>query len=303
MGASSRQAEVDSWIRAHVEPAGPIEIVHERPWATVRRIPLAEGAAWFKACAPVQAFEPRLTHALAGRWPGLLPDVLAHDEERAWLLLGDAGDRLGFGRGPEPWLSILPRYAELQRTEAAHAAEHLDHGVPDRRVATFPELYEAMLARELPLRSGGVARLRAFAPRVEELCAELSGRGVPETIRHDDLHGANIYSRNGTPRILDWGDACISHAFFTSFVTFLHLEELSAPPSGNPWLARLRDAYLEPWGRPSELRETFELAQRLAPFAHLFKELRVLDALPEEWRPRFAPDLPGVLTLCVATAE
>jgi len=52
-----------------------------------------------------------------------------------------------------------------------------------------------------------------------------------------------------------------------------------------------------------ELRETFDLAQRLAPFAHPFKELRVLNAIPNEQRPRLAPDLPAVLTACVAAAE
>lgn len=127
-------------------------------------------------------------------------------------------------------------------------------------------------------------------------------RGVPETIQHDDLHGANVFRGDGTLRILDWGDSCVSHPFVTLFVTFLHLEEMDGPLRGHAQLARLRDAYLEPWGRPAELRETFELAQRLGAFAHLFKELRVLDAISEEERPRLAPDLPALLAHCVAGA-
>ncbi|MBA2384381.1 MAG: hypothetical protein H0V68_06940 [Actinobacteria bacterium] len=299
----SAEEEAEAWIRAHVEPVGRMELVHERPWATVRRVPIAGVVAWFKVCASVQAFEPRLTAALASRWPEQLPDVLAHDEERAWLLLGDAGEPLGFGGGLEPWLSVLPRYAELQRGEAAHAAGHLEGGVPDRRIATFPTLYEATLKRELPLRSRDLARLMAFAPRFAELCDELSAQGVPETVQHDDLHGANVYPHDGMPRILDWGDSCVSHPFFTAFVAFLHLEEMSGPPRDDQWFARLRDAYLEPWGRPAELRETFELAQRLGPFAHVFKELRVLDAIPAGERPRLAPDLPALLASCVAAAD
>jgi len=280
-----------------------MELVHERPWATVRRVPIPGGIAWFKACAPVQAFEPRLTAALAGRWPDRLPEVLAHDEERAWLLLGDAGERLGFDRGPEPWLSVLPRYAELQGGEAVHAAEHLGRGVPDRRVATFPALYEAMLARELPLRSVHRAQLRAFAPRFAELCAELEAQGVPETIQHDDLHGANVYRRAGGQRILDWGDACVSHPFMTTFVTFLHIEEVSGPRRDDAWLARLRDAFLEPWGQPSALRETFELAQRLGAFGHVFKQLRVLEAIPENKRHQLEQDIAALLARSVVTAE
>ena len=44
---------VEEWIRLHAELVGAIETVHERPWATVLRVPLADGVAWFKACAPV----------------------------------------------------------------------------------------------------------------------------------------------------------------------------------------------------------------------------------------------------------
>jgi hypothetical protein len=299
----SQKEEADAWIRTHVEPTGGTELVHERPWGTVRRVPVAGGAAWFKVCPPGQAFEPRLTAALARRWSDRLPDVLGYDEERAWLLLGDAGEPLGIGSGPESWLSILPLYAELQRGEAAHATGHLDGGVPDRRIATFPALYATMLARELPVRSGDVTRLQAFAARFAELCDELAARGVAETIQHDDLHGANVYPHDGAPRILDWGDSCVSHPFLTLFVTFLHLEELAGEMRDGAWFARLRDAYLEPWGRPSELRATFELAQRLGAFAHVFKELRVLDAIPEEERSRFAPDIPDLLARCVAATE
>ena len=74
-----------------MQPAGAIELVLARPWGTVLRVPVAGGVAWFKACAPIQEFEPRLTAALASRWPDRLPEVLAHNEEHGWLLLGDAG--------------------------------------------------------------------------------------------------------------------------------------------------------------------------------------------------------------------
>src|SRR4051812_46497989 len=37
----------------NVVPVGAIETEHERPWATVLRVPIADGNAWFKACAPV----------------------------------------------------------------------------------------------------------------------------------------------------------------------------------------------------------------------------------------------------------
>src|SRR6266487_1372302 len=197
----------EAWIRAHVEPVGVIEATHERPWATVLRVPLANGVAWFKACAPVQAFEPRLTAGLFARWPDRVAEVLAHDEERAWLLLGDAGTPVGtFGNPPEAWVAALPLYAELQRGEAEHAQDQLAHGVPDLRVATLPGRYEELLQRELPLERDEIDRLQGFAPRFAELCVELGAHDVPETIQHDDLHMANLYADGERLRVLDWGD-------------------------------------------------------------------------------------------------
>src|SRR6059058_1573708 len=97
-------AAAEAWIRAHVEPAGPIAPARERPWATVMRVPLANGAAWFKACGPVQAFEPRLTDVLFARWPNRIAEVLGHDEQQGWLLLADAGSPIRkLGNPPDGW--------------------------------------------------------------------------------------------------------------------------------------------------------------------------------------------------------
>jgi hypothetical protein len=291
-------AGAEPWIRAHIEPAGPIESAHEQPWATVLRVPLIDGVAWFKACAPVQAFEPRLTAELFARWPDRVSEVLAHDEERAWLLLADAGTPLGFDGPPEAWLDVLPRYAELQRGEAAHTHEHLAHQVPDLRASTLPARYDDFLQHDLPLQDDEVRELRRFAPRFTELCRELAAHALPETIQHDDLHGANVYVRRKERRVLDWGDASISHPFASLFETFRFLEEDNKLSPTDPWFARLRDAYLEPWGR--DLADTFALAMRVGTFAHAIAWARQRDNLPAEDRPGFDRWFPLVLRRAVA---
>jgi hypothetical protein len=283
----------------HADPAGSIEIVHERPWATVLRVPLADGVAWFKACAPVQAFEPRLTAELHARWPDRVAEVLAYDEERAWLLLADAGRPVsGFGNPPEAWLSALPLYAELQRGEVAFAEEHLAHGVPDLRLATLPARYEELLQLDLPLERKEIRRLRHFAPRFAELCDELAAHDVLETIQHDDLHQSNLYAQGSCIRVLDWGDASISHPFASLVVTFRFLEERTGLAPSDPWFARLRDAYLEPWGRG--LGDAFALAIRVGTLARSIAYVRQRAALSAEERPRFDLDFSIVLRRAVA---
>src|SRR4051794_16915071 len=113
---------IEDWIGARVDRVGPLDIVHVRPWARVMRVPTVDGVVWFKACSPVQAFEPRLSAGLFERWPDRVAEVLGSDEERGWLLLADAGEPVGaHGNPPEAWLRVLPRYAELQRGETPHA--------------------------------------------------------------------------------------------------------------------------------------------------------------------------------------
>jgi hypothetical protein len=277
----------EEWIRAHVDPVGPVETTHERPWSTALRVPIAGGVVWFKACGPVQAFEPRLEAELSTRHPELVAEVLASDEERAWLLLADAGTPISASGGnpPETWLAVLPRYAELQRVEAAHTNDHLAHGVPDLRVSTLPGRYDELLQRELPLEPEEVGRLRAFAGRLTELCGELEGHDLPDTIQHDDLHMNNVYEQDGTLRVLDWGDSSISHPFMSLVVTFRFLEEVTGLSPDDPWFARLRDAYLEPWG--GGLEGVFALAMRIGIFAHAIAWLRQRDHLPEEEHAEF----------------
>jgi len=280
------RAAAEEWIRAQVDPVGPIEMAHEQPWSTVLRVPLADGIAWFKACAPVQAFEPRLTGELFSRWPDRVPEVLGRDDKRAWLLLADAGTPMRvLGNPPQAWLLALPLYAELQRGEMPHTRDHLAHGVPDLRVATWPARYDDLLKCELPLDSDEVRRLKEFAPRFSELCGELAECKLPETIQHDDLHMANVYRDGGRLRVLDWGDSSISHPFASLVVTFRFLEEFNKLPPGHAWFSRLRDAYLEPWG--PGLTDTFALAILTGAFAHTFAWRRQRDYLPEEARPAF----------------
>jgi hypothetical protein len=290
---------VEDWIRSHVEPAGEIETVHERPWATVLRVPLASGPAWFKACGPRQLFEPRLTAGLYRRWPELVAEVLGYDEERAWLLLADAGRPVGAcGNPPEAWLAVLPHYAELQRGEAARAREHLDQGVPDLRLATLLARYDDLLRLDLPLDPEEVRLLRDFAPRFAELCDDLAARGVPETIQHDDLHHLNLYTGGGRLRVLDWGDASISHPFASLVVTFRFLEERAGLERGDPWFTRLRDAYLEPWG--GGLEDAFALAVRTGAFARAIAYIRQRAALSPEERRSFDTDFSIVLRRALA---
>ena len=289
----------EEWIRKHVAPVGAIETTHDRPWATVMRVPVAGGVTWFKACAHVQAFEPRLTAELYARWPDRVTEVVAFDEARRWLLLGDAGIAVReLGNPPEAWLQALPSYAELQKGEMAYALDHVGHSVPDLRMAALRAGYERLLEAELPLARNHISRLRDYAPRFAEHCSALAELGIQESVQHDDLHMANLYTDGGKLRIVDWGDSSIAHPFFSLVVTFQFLEEFNQLAPDDPWFRRLRDAYLEPWG--SGLEEAFKIAIRLGWLAHAIAWTRQRAALPADARPHFDKAFAIILRRAVA---
>jgi hypothetical protein len=266
------------------------------------RVPVVGGVVWFKACAQVQAFEPRLTADLFSRWPDRVSEVLAIDEERHWLLLGHAGIVVAKrGNPPEAWLAALPLYAELQKGEIGYVHEHLSRGVPDLCMAALPAGYRRLLASELPIAKDDLNRLRDYEPRFAELCGVLGDAGIQESVQHDDLDMANLYSDGGKFRIVDWGDSSIAHPFFSLVVAFRFLEEFNHLAPDDPWFSRLRDAYLEPWG--SGMEETFEIAIRIGRFAYAIAWTRQRAALPPDARPDFDREFAIVLRRAVAETQ
>jgi Phosphotransferase enzyme family len=252
------------------------------------------GGAWFKACHGTQVFEARLTAVLSRRWPDRVAEVLAHDEGRAWLLLADAGTAIAeLANAPEIWLEALPRYAELQRGEVHHVEDHLAHGVPDLRVDRLPVLFRALLDLDLPLREREIARLRAFEPELARLCGELATEHPITSIQHDDLHLWNLFVRGAEVRVLDWGDSSIGDPFWSPYVTFRFLERVNGLQPGDPWFARLRAAYLEPWG--PGLAGTFDRAMRVGAFAHVIASVPTRASLAAHDRRAFDEDFAAIL--------
>jgi hypothetical protein len=225
--------------------AGDVEQPHVRPWATVLRVPTGAGPVWFKATA--FAYEVGTVARLAAHRPEVVPPLLAADPAAGWMLMADGGESLRTVSAREGsldrWLDVLARYADLQLALADEVPGLLALGVPDRRLATLPAGY-ARLMDEIDAEP----RFRAAAPMVADLADELSGYGLPEVLQHDDLHDGQVFLRAGRHLILDWGDACISHPFFTLSVTMegmlaWGLDDVEDSLDTAPF----RDAYLAPW--------------------------------------------------------
>jgi hypothetical protein len=291
--------EAERWIGSAVPSAGPLSLLQTETWGAVFSVDADDDLLWFKACAPTHAFEVPLTASLSVRWPRTVTDVLAHDVERRWLLMADAGEPLRtLGNPPERWQDVLPSYAELQMGETAHVAEHLNQAVPDLRLERLPALFNLLLRADLPLNASERAAVDAFAPRFGALCRELASGGIGPSVQHDDLHMNNVYVKGDALRVLDWGDASIAHPFFSLFEVFRFLHEVNRLPPGDPWFNRLRDAYLEPWG--GDLRALSDIAQVVGGFAHAIAWVHQRDNVPGGERREFDEGFSPVVRFALA---
>jgi hypothetical protein len=212
--------------------------------------------------------------------------------------MADAGEPLRvLGNPPERWEALLPAYAELQIGETAHAREHLATGTPDLRLERLPTLYDDLVRAELPLDPSEHAELERFADRFGESCRELQTAGIGPSVQHDDLHMNNVYVKGHATRVLDWGDASIGHPFFSLFEVFRSLSDANRLSSSDPRFARLRDAYLEPWG--ADRRPVFDVAHVVGGLVHAIAWLHQRRGLPARERPAFDERFSVVLRMAI----
>ncbi len=197
---------------------GEVEQPHLRTWSTVLRVPTEDGPVWFKANTDSLRHEVLVVDRVSHRVPSRVPALLGRDIGRGWLLMADAGERLREVVAEEQslsrWPDVLEGVADLHLALEPDVDELLAAGVPDLRLDTLADGYA-----ELVTRLEVEPRFRHALSQVRELVDELASYGVVETLQHDDLHDGQVFVKDGRNLILDWGDAVISHPFFTLSVT------------------------------------------------------------------------------------
>jgi len=216
-------AAATDWVDARLaelgrERTGAVEQPHVRSWATVLRVPTAGGQVWFKANTASLAHEVLVVDRVAQRVPDRVPALLGRDLERGWMLMSDAGERLREvveeERSLARWHDVLAGAAEVATALEPDVADLLAAGVPDLRLSGLADAYADLVAR-----SDLGPRFAAATSRVRDLVDELASYGVAETLQHDDLHDGQVFVAGSRNLLLDWGDAVVSHPFFTLSVT------------------------------------------------------------------------------------
>ena len=302
------------WIRQQLElagrrPIGAMDRPRIRPWSTVVRILTDNGAVWFKANHAQTTYEAGLVRELARQDPDLVLVPLATEVEQGWMLLPDGGpilrsypDDAVLGH----WERLLPEYAELQQALSARTNDLIAMGVPDDRPESMPRLLTTLLDRtevllvDEPegLSADEFDRLRELSPALAARCAILASSGIAASVDHGDLHDGNVFVRAGGYAVFDWGDTSVAHPFCSLLVTMSAIRARYDLAPNATALARLRDAYLEPWTgghTRSELIELATVATAVAPLNRARSWERALNAVPAAERGDYRDAVPGWL--------
>ena len=312
------QKQAHDWIRAEtarqsIQITGEIEQPHMVAWSTVLRAMTNEGMIFFKATASETIYEIALTQKLSEWYPDCMPEWIAVDTARGWMLMRDGGEQLRASIRPTQditlWRPVISRYAEVQIGLAEHISEILALGIPDHRLEVLPPLYAQLLAdeeslmidQEKGLTSAEWQQLKDMTSRVEQICADLAAFGIPESLNHGDFHDGNVLLRNGRITFFDWGDASVTHpfvslrTFFVSMEIALKLEDW-APPT--PEMTALLNRYLESWERFADqerLRAAYNLSRPVASIVKALAWHQGISRMEGSVRQEYAWIVPEVL--------
>src|SRR4029079_4453422 len=166
--------EARAWVAGQVSArglalTGEWEQPHAREWSSALSFETTGGRVWFKVNSRGTAYEPRLVHLLTELVPGLVPEVLAVDADRAWSLRPDAGPAMRSVHPPEElwphWERLLARYADAQLALAGHTGALLATGTPDLRPQELLRHFHRLRDKlgSLPADRGGLAPEQATA--------------------------------------------------------------------------------------------------------------------------------------------
>ncbi len=278
------------WITANLPPATegePWRMAQIRSWSISSVFRLTSGSArlYFKASPRYFRSEVAVTQDVAERFPEVSPVLAAAEPQHGWMLMEDLGElTLGKADSPLLWRETMKTIARVQQGYIDRADSIEQMGIEKRTIGdiveTLTEWVENPARANLRIfqeeNAAALKRLQPSLDKVAEIARGLERLGLPQTLEHGDLDSTNVFIRDGSPVLMDWSDACISHPFFTPLTP--------AQARRNPDIVA---TYLREWSgyAPFEnLRAGFEISKPLAALESAFHYQRnIVPYLPHPY--------------------
>ena len=272
-------ADASAWMLDQMEAAGQPAIGTPRPhqlWgpSVVLRAPSTDGDVFFKCSAEIFRNEAVATQALSTRVPELVPEVIAVDDARGWLLMRDLDARELGDQDQSLWHEGVVAHAVIQQSWLGRTDELVALGLPVRSLTDLASQTEALAEDDEVLKRMTAdvrRRWRATAPTMADSCRRLDEIGPEPTLVHGDLHPWNVAFGPASTRVFDWTDAAVSHPF-VDLVTYVSRTEDIA------LRRRLIDAYVGAWSAMYP-EEALRDAAALAPVVGALYQVQTYRAL------------------------
>jgi hypothetical protein len=263
---------VDQLKRLNVEPSGePVQVKGVWGYSTVIRFATSIGNVYFKAVSALQSNEPVLLKELAKRWPQNVPQVIASDDDRRWMLMRDFGGTETAKLPDDHHARCARRFAEIQIDAALDLARWQKATCAHRSLAFIASSIDVLLAH--PVIVQGLTRnerdrLAEISVLYKSLFARLSDFSLPDTLVNQDFRIGNIVWTNDDYVFYDWADSVVTHPFFsaTRFLNYIHDDPHDPARDAKTRHQPIIDAYLDAWRAvlpTTQLREAFAIARRI----------------------------------------
>lgn len=201
-------------------------VIQDNQWSVVFRISTNKGYVFLKIVPQALFLETDVIKLLHNKYHANVPAVIAISEEHLCFLMVDAGIQLHQHFKdkfmPDVLVEALDTYSALQINSTDSIQQLIDLGVPDWRTQELPTLYQHLIQQEELLLGDGMTaqeifKLNQLAPKISELCHELSSFEIIDTFGHADFHDKNILINpsTGVSTIIDLGEVVITHPFFS----------------------------------------------------------------------------------------
>lgn len=293
------------WIQTELQRQGlkaiaPIEVVKNWALAIILRVPTTEGMIYFKASSPLFAQEAAFTGILAAQYPQNIPEVLAINPEKSWILMRELEGKILETQGDiYHWEAALHQWAKFQILAIENRPDLIAFGWVDLGVEHITKNLDRLFDPSLripwnydnKLANYELLKLLPFVPKLKKMLEQLRKLNIPDTLVHGDLSPRNIYLLDQGFVYFDWSDTCISHPFF-DLIRFLYEIEKDLPDVAEA-RSLIRNAYLAPWtiyAPMEQLVSTFEFASAtLVSLYETISDRLLRENLGNQWGNHWQP--------------
>jgi hypothetical protein len=255
-GPDADLAWADQLLAVHgIARTAPAEQIRTWNLSSLWRLPIEDGAVWFKHVPPFFGHEATIIDRLVG-WA--VPALIGSEGSR--LLMHEIPGEDMYDAG----LPILSRglsiLVGIQRDWIARVDELLAMGLPDWRPPKLMALIEDVVGRtSSELSADDRLTLWGFVSGLPRRFGHLAECGIPDSLVHGDFGPGNLRGDDRSLVLLDWGDCGVGHPLLDQPAMFDRAPQDAVGP--------LRDQWAAEWEAAIPGSDPRQAARLLAPVA------------------------------------